>query len=157
VLVSGENGFTITCLANLALAGNTGQLASGKEIPENPNNRGLVLRLDNGDDTFLFPGDIEKDYEEHILEKKELLKADVLLLPHHGLRSSGSPRFMEAVGARYSVVSTGKKEPFPPVQYQDSGGHIFSTARHGSILFLSDGKNITVRPYRAAHGLRETR
>ncbi len=158
VLVNGgNNGFSITCLANLALAGNTEQRASGKEIPENPNNRGLVLRLNNGGNTFLFPGDIEKDYEEPILEKAELLKADVLLLPHHGLRSSGSPRFMAAVGARYSVVSTGKKEPFPPAQYQDAGGCIFSTARHGSILFLSDGKNITARPYRTGDGLREAR
>ena len=152
VLATGGNGFAITCLANLALAGNKEPVAGREEIPDNPNNRGLVLRLGNGDNTFLFPGDLEKDHEEYILEKGDLLKADVLLMPHHGLGSSGSARFMEAVEPRYCVVSTGKKEPFPPAQYRDSGADIFSTARHGSIFFLSDGKNITAHPYRATNG-----
>ena len=150
VLASGKNGLTITCLANMALAGNTTSGAGEKTPSDNPNNRGLILRLNNGDNSFLFPGDIEKDYEEHILRKSALLKADVLLMPHHGLRSSGSARFMEAVAPRYCVVSTGKKEPFPPPQYRDSGGDIFSTALHGSIFFQSDGKAITARTYRNA-------
>jgi competence protein ComEC len=156
VLTTGDNGFAVTCLANLALVGDNGPMTYGKESPDNPNNRGLVLRLNNGDNTFLFPGDIEKDYEEYILAQENPLKAEVLLLPHHGLGSSGSPRFMEAVAPRYCVVSTGKKEPFPPVQYRDSGAEIFSTARHGSIFFLSDGKKITARPYWAAAGAEET-
>lgn len=144
VLAGGNTQLAITCLANLALSGNT------EPVADNPNNRGLVLRLDHGENTFLFPGDIEKDYEEHILQESSQLKAEVLLLPHHGLGSSGSPRFMEAVGPRYFVVSTGKKEPFPPVQYQDSGGHLFSTARHGAVSFFSDGKKLTATPHRAA-------
>jgi competence protein ComEC len=150
VLVREGNGFVITCLANLALVDGKDQTAGGKATTDNPNNRGLILRLDNGANTFLFPGDIEKDYEEYILQKGDLLRADVLLLPHHGLGSSGSPRFMASVSPRYCVVSTGKKEPFPPAQYQDAKADIFSTARHGSIFFLSDGKNITAQPYRPA-------
>ncbi|MFA7382381.1 MAG: DNA internalization-related competence protein ComEC/Rec2 [Desulfurivibrionaceae bacterium] len=150
VLASGRNGFAITCLANLAIAGEQQPLTEVKKIQDNPNNRGLVLRLNNGDNTFLFPGDLEKEYEEYILEKEYQLKADVLLLPHHGLNSSGSARFMEAVKPLYYVVSTGKKEPFPPPQYMDAQAGIFSTARHGSILFLSDGERITAHPYLAA-------
>ncbi|MFH1020451.1 MAG: MBL fold metallo-hydrolase, partial [Pseudomonadota bacterium] len=156
VLATGSNGFAITCLANLALVEDKDQITGKKAIQDNPNNRGLVLRLDNGGHTFLFPGDIEKDYEEHILKKRDRLKADVLLMPHHGLSSSGSAVFMEAVNPRYCVMSTGKKEPFPPVQYQDSGADLFSTARHGSIFFLSDGKTITAHPYRATTGSQET-
>ncbi len=152
VLATGSNGFAITCLANLALVEGKDQIAGKKATQDNPNNRGLVLRLDNGDNTFLFPGDIEKDYEEHILEKRALLKADVLLLPHHGLGSSGSALFMDTVAPRYCVVSTGKKDPFPPAQYRDSSADIFSTARHGSIFFLSDGKKITALPYRTTDG-----
>ena len=150
VLATGNNGFAITCLANLALVEGKDQSGGGKADQNNPNNSGLILRLDNGEHAFLFPGDIEKNYEEYVLERGDLLKADVLLMPHHGLGSSGSPRFMEAVKPRYYVVSTGKKEPFPPVQYRDSDADIFSTARQGSILFLSDGKKITVRPFRSS-------
>ena len=152
ILVGDNDGFAITCLANLALVKGKDQTADGKATQDNPNNRGLILRLNNGDNSFLFPGDIEKDYEKHILQKVSLLRADVLLLPHHGLSSSGSAQFMESVNPRYCVMSTGKKEPFPPAQYQGSKADIFSTARHGSIIFLSDGKTITVRPYRAAVG-----
>lgn len=142
VLIAGRNGFSITCLANLALAGG--------EKPDNPNNRGLILRLTDDGNTFLFPGDIEKDYEDHILSKENPLKADVLLMPHHGLNSSGSARFMDAVKPGYCVVSTGKKDPFPPPQYRDSTAELYSTARHGSIFFLSDGGKITAQPYRSA-------
>jgi len=156
MLVRDGNGFAITCLANLALIKGKGRALDKKATQDNPNNRGLILRLNNGDNTFLFPGDIEKDYEEHILQKGSLLRADVLLLPHHGLGSSGSAQFMAAVSPRYCVMSTGKKEPFPPAQYQGSKADIFSTARHGSVFFLSDGKTITVRPYRAASGSQES-
>ncbi len=152
VLATGDNGFAITCLANLALVEGKKQIAGQQTISDNPNNRGLVLRLSNGDNTFLFPGDIEKDYEEYILPKADLLKAEVLLLPHHGLGSSGSAQFMETVKPRYCVVSTGKKEPFPPAQYRNSSADIFSTARHGSVFFLSDGKKITALPYRTTDG-----
>jgi len=152
VLATGDNGFAITCLANLALVKGKDQITGRKATPDNPNNRGLILRLDNDNNTFLFPGDIEKDYEGHILAKGDLLRADVLLMPHHGLGSSGSPQFMEAVKPLYCVVSTGKKEPFPPAQYRDSRAEIFSTARQGSIFFLSNGKNITARPYRTSNG-----
>lgn len=156
VLAGGDNGFAVTCLANLALAGNSGPMTDREKIPDNPNNRGLLLRLDHGANTFLFPGDIEREHEEHILEMREQLRAQVLLLPHHGLGSSGSPRFLEAVAPRYCVMSTGKKEPFPPAQFRDSKAEIFSTARHGSIFFLSDGKKITPRPYRSTAGAEET-
>lgn len=150
VLARGDKGFVITCLANLALAKNNTSAVNEKYAPDNPNNRGLVLRLDYGDNSFFFPGDIEMDCEEHILQKGNRLKADVLLMPHHGLGSSGSARFMEAIAPRYCVVSTGRKDPFPPAQYRDTGGDIFSTARHGTVFFLSDGKRITARSYRSA-------
>lgn len=150
ILIAGKNDLTITCLANLALAGQKDSGADGKKASDNPNNRGLILRLNSGENTFLFPGDIEKDYEEHILRKSDLLKADVLLMPHHGLGSSGSARFMEVVAPRYCVVSTGKKEPFPPPQYRGSGGAIFSTARHGTVFFQTDGKKITARTHLGA-------
>lgn len=150
VLATGNKGFALTCLVNLALIEGKDQGGGGKADQNNPNNNGLILRLDNGEHAFLFPGDLERNYEEYVLERGGLLKADVLLMPHHGLGSSGSPRFMEAVKPRYYVVSTGKKEPFPPVQYRDSDADIFSTARQGSILFLSDGKKITVRPFRSS-------
>ncbi|OGQ99608.1 MAG: DNA internalization-related competence protein ComEC/Rec2 [Deltaproteobacteria bacterium RIFOXYD12_FULL_55_16] len=149
-LASGNKGIALTCLANLALVEGRDQDADRKTNPDSPNNRGLVLRLDNGDNTFLFPGDIEKDYEEYLFEKSGQLKADVLLMPHHGLDSSGSAWFMAAVKPRYCVVSTNKKEPFPPPQYRDSSAELFSTARHGSIFFLSNGKTIIAQPYHLA-------
>ncbi|MDG4476537.1 DNA internalization-related competence protein ComEC/Rec2 [Thiovibrio frasassiensis] len=152
VLAVGKNDFALTCLANLALAGKHEPIGDEKKSTANPNNRGLVLRLDYGHSTFLFPGDIEKDYEEYILDKEELLKADVLLMPHHGLRSSGSARFMENVSPRYCVVSTGRKVPFPPPQVSGSGTEIFSTAHHGTVFFHTDGKTITAQPYRPTNG-----
>jgi competence protein ComEC len=49
--------------------------------------------------------DPEADAEEELLSLP--LTADVVLVPHHGSRTSSGPRLVEAVGARMGIVSTG--------------------------------------------------
>jgi len=145
VLVAGKDGFSLTCLINPALSEEQGE---DSDADHDPKNRGLVLRLAHGGNTFLFPGDIGKKHEYRVLGFGPELKTDVLFIPHHGLGSSGSPQFIEAVGPDYIVASTGEKNPFPTVQPQGRKAGIFSTARHGSVFFLSDGKGLKARTYR---------
>lgn len=143
VLLINESGdFAINCLINLALTDERLNQSPEVNNANNPNNRGLILRLDHGQKAFIFPGDIEKNQESSVVAYGKTLRADVLLMPHHGLNSSGSVKFMEVIKPSYYVVSTGEKTPFPPAQYQDLRAEIYSTARHGSIFFTSDGKSL---------------
>lgn len=83
---------------------------SGKETNQDINNRSLVLRFTSRGYSFLFPGDVERQREEFLLQDGADLKAQVLLAPHHGHKSSGSEKFLAAVAPDYIIVSSGRAE-----------------------------------------------
>src|SRR5690606_19446371 len=66
-----------------------------------------------GDDSMLLTGDIEAiDERELLAGDAEALRADVLLVPHHGGRTSSTPAFISAVGAREAVFTVGYRNRF---------------------------------------------
>ncbi len=106
------------------------------------NNKSLIIKLTIGSTTCLFPGDIEKKAEQQLIEAGEELKANILIAPHHGSKTSSSDEFIRAVSADYVVISAGarQQEPtFPSAErmqeYRNSGSTILTTAISGSIFF----------------------
>ncbi len=75
------------------------------------NNQSCVLRVEAGGAAVLLSGDIERAAEQHLV-KAGGLKADVLLTPHHGSRTSSSEEFIAAVAPRWTVVSAGYRNRF---------------------------------------------
>jgi competence protein ComEC len=72
------------------------------------NNNSIVLRLELGRAAMILPGDIERPVEGRLLSTRpELLRADVLKVPHHGSASSSSAAFLRAVAPRLGVISCG--------------------------------------------------
>jgi competence protein ComEC len=70
------------------------------------NARSLVVRIDAGEQRrALLPGDLDVEAERRLLERAVDLRADVLLLPHHGSRSSSSAAFLDAVAPRLAIAS----------------------------------------------------
>ncbi len=74
---------------------------------EGRNNGGCVLKVSNQYSSMLFAADIEKKAEEILLNSQQDLQAEVLLVPHHGSKTSSSAAFLEAVGPQIAVVTTG--------------------------------------------------
>lgn len=73
------------------------------------NNNSLVLKITYKGKSFLFPGDIEYQGEKAIISNKgHILKADVLLSPHHGSNSSSSKEFLQIVQPSICVISSGE-------------------------------------------------
>lgn len=148
ILVSAgkERQTAIQCIANLAAP------APEEKVWNHPagntNNTGLVLRLTHGRHAFLFPGDIERESEKKLVEETALLDADVLLMPHHGLRSSGSAEFLAAVSPDHIVISRGANTTWRTNENIEKLPAIcYTTSRHGSIFITSDGKKIRARSY----------
>lgn len=72
------------------------------------NNYSCVLKVSNTINSVLITGDIEKKAEKELLqEQKELLKANVLIVPHHGSKTSSSLAFLQAVQPEIAIYSSG--------------------------------------------------
>lgn len=74
------------------------------------NNSSIVLKIVNGNASALLTGDIESDAEESLL--KNILRADVLKVAHHGSKTSTAAAFLDAVKPSVAVISCGINNKF---------------------------------------------
>ena len=80
-----------------------------------PNALSCVLRISNGRRTALLAGDIEAAQEARLVhdwQGSDHLQADVLLVPHHGSKTSSSAAFLHAVSPRWAWVQAGYRNHF---------------------------------------------
>ena len=76
-----------------------------------------VLRISTGAHSALLVGDIEAPQEARLVAQLAgpgggLLKADVLLVPHHGSKTSSSTAFLDAVQPRIALAQAGYRNRF---------------------------------------------
>jgi len=71
-----------------------------------------VLRVSNGAHSVLLAGDIEQAQETQLLALDAPLRADVLLVPHHGSKTSSSAAFLDAVAPDVALVQAGYRNRF---------------------------------------------
>ncbi|MGH8765789.1 MAG: ComEC/Rec2 family competence protein, partial [Burkholderiales bacterium] len=77
------------------------------------NDLSCVLKVTAGGRSMLLTGDIEKAAETELLQRsREKLASDVLLVPHHGSRTSSTADFLAAVGASVAVIPVGYRNRF---------------------------------------------
>lgn len=77
------------------------------------NNLSCVLRIEAGGQSMLLTSDIEAVDEAAILARNFTeLKSDVLLVPHHGSKTSSTEAFIAAVGAAKIVYPVGYRNHF---------------------------------------------
>jgi len=107
--------------------------------PFDGNNRSCVLRVSNSSHSVLITGDIESMAEFRLRKAIPELEADVLVVPHHGSRTSSSEAFIRAVAPRYALVSTGFRNRFgfprPDItkRYENLDVPVLNTAEEGGI------------------------
>ena len=76
------------------------------------NDRSCVLRIEGEGLTALLTGDIEARDERVLLAASVPLAADVLLVPHHGSRTSSTVPFVAAVAPRIAIFTAGYRNRF---------------------------------------------
>jgi len=118
------------------------------------NNNSLVLKASFDQISFLFPGDIEAQAEKELTTLAENnLKSQVLLVPHHGSKTSSTSEFLKRVDPSVAVVSSGWKRMFGlPSQkvldrYEAIGCPVFRTDLTGAITMTTDGTDLNVKPF----------
>lgn len=122
------------------------------------NDNSLVLALRYAGRTVLLTGDIEQAAEAAIVEQQppQMLKADVLKLPHHGSRTSSTEPLLRAVQPTLAVASLGRQNrfgfPHPEVvqRLSDAGIPLVRTDESGAVCIQIRRSGALQSPLRSA-------
>lgn len=114
------------------------------------NDRSCVLSISAHGRRVLLTADIEAGAEAELLASGIDLRADALLVPHHGSRTSSTGPFLDAVGARTALLAVGYRNrfrhPAPEVmsRYAARGIAVHRTDLDGAITlaFEPDGERL---------------
>ncbi|HET7365899.1 MAG TPA: DNA internalization-related competence protein ComEC/Rec2 [Burkholderiales bacterium] len=121
------------------------------------NDLSCVLRVAAREHAMLLTGDIERGAEAAMLAGSRTLASDVLLVPHHGSRTSSTPEFVAGVAPRWAVVPVGYRSRFghpnPEVlaRYRAAGVQIMRTDLQGAIT-VRMGASVEVQAERQLRG-----
>ncbi|MGQ0658345.1 MAG: DNA internalization-related competence protein ComEC/Rec2 [Chromatiales bacterium] len=106
------------------------------------NNASCVLQARAPGGAVLLPGDIEAAVEHRLVrEHGAALRADILVVPHHGSKSSSTPAFIDAVAPRYAVHPVGYRNRFRfpnkgvVSRYDEAGAISLRSDAHGAVSF----------------------
>jgi competence protein ComEC len=111
--------------------------------PQRSNALSCVLRISNGARSALLAGDIERVQEARLVADGSALRADWLLVPHHGSKTSSTPAFLDAVAPRLALVQAGYRNrfghPAPEVvtRYAQRGVALIDTPHCGAARWHS--------------------
>jgi competence protein ComEC len=122
------------------------------------NDRGCVLRISIANRHILLTADIEKASEMELLkEHPDKLPAALLVVPHHGSKTSSGKEFVASVKPGYAVFTVGYRNRFGhPKQkivqrYAESGAELLRSDEDGAILVGMNANDLQVELYRKTH------
>jgi competence protein ComEC len=116
-------------------------LHPGADPPPGDNEASCVLLVSVGNSRILLTGDIEREAEAQILGQGNPGPIDVLVVAHHGSRTSSSQAFVAATHPRWALVSAGHRNRwgFPRedvvARWEESGAKVLNSAGSGAIEF----------------------
>ncbi len=106
------------------------------------NGQSCVLRIDAGGTSALLTGDIEAGAERRLVaDARDALAAQILVVPHHGSRTSSMEPFLDSVGSRVAVFPVGYRNRFGHphrtvlARYEARGIPLPRTDRDGAVRF----------------------
>ena len=118
--------------------------AGDYELARKSNAMSCVLRVSSGSRAALLVGDIEAPQEAKLVANAPAsLKADFLLAPHHGSKTSSSAAFLDAVQPRLALAQAGYRNRFGhPVasvaaRYDERGIRLVRSAQCGAATWQS--------------------
>ena len=120
------------------------------------NRRSCVLKITSQSGSVLLTGDIERLDELELLNADaEKLKSDVIVVPHHGSKTSSTAEFVDAVAPSVSIFTNGYLNRFghpKPVvfeRYQATNTQLYRSDYNGAIeLNFASGSKIQVLSWR---------
>lgn len=118
-------------------------------LPGEVSDHSIISRLSFGEISFLFMGGAQKDAELALLRSGKEISSDVIKIGYPGGAASTSQKLLNAVKPQYAVISVKKgKNNFPENEVlkrlSANGIETYRTDLNGTVLFLTDGKALTI-------------
>jgi competence protein ComEC len=120
------------------------------------NDMSCVVKVSAGGRSMLLASDIEALSETALRGRHAAeLRADVLIVPHHGSRTSSTPEFVAAVGATTAIFPVGYRNRFGHPKsdvvdrYRDSGARLWRTDADGALSVRLNAAGVDVESARA--------
>jgi competence protein ComEC len=127
-------------------------------IPYFGNNSSCVVKVSSEYGSILLTGDIEEAVEFRLVSQfKQKIQSDILLVPHHGSRSSSGEDFIDAVKPEYALNSSGYanqfNHPHPLIKqsYKDKAIKFLDTQDKGMVEVVFKRKSIQTSQYLDKH------
>lgn len=114
------------------------------------NDWSLVVRLDYGENSFIFTGDCRKGAFKDIIKEGWDVDVDVVKAAHHGAYNATDKKVFEAMSPEYMLISCGIDNSYGHPHREvidiltDSGIDYYRTDYNGTITVTSDGKTLSV-------------
>lgn len=126
------------------------------------NESSCVLRIETAHGAVLLTGDIGQIVERDLVRRdreqgRRDLRADVVLVAHHGSRGSSDPAFVAATGARHALISSGYGNryghPKPQVlaRWRAAGATTWDTSGGGALRLRLAAAGLELETRRQAH------
>lgn len=127
---------------------NVSMLAPVETYDDN-NNMSAVLKVTYGETSFFLTGDAERESENGMIDSNADLSADVLLVGHHGSKSSTSASFLKKVAPQLAVIQVGENSYGHPKQeildrLSKNGVKVYRNDLQGTIEVNSDGHRLNI-------------
>lgn len=103
------------------------------------NDASCVLEVTAGTHRLLLTGDIEKHAEARLVGDRRVRQSAVVVVPHHGSRTSSTPAFVRATAPGLAIVAAGygNRWGFPKedvvARWTKAGATVVSTAENGAV------------------------
>ena len=122
-------------------------------VSENDNS--CVLKIQSEQGNVLLTGDIEALAESWLVETYgNNLKANVLIAPHHGSKTSSTPKFLQAIQPEYVLIPSGYRNQFGHphrdvlARYKQIKAKWLNSAESGAITIKVEDGSWAVQPMR---------
>ena len=114
------------------------------------NERSLALRVETAAHALLLLGDLGAAEPELLARAAASVRADVLVLPHHGSRGSSSAALLSAVSPEVAIASAPCRGRLPHpaalLRARRAGASLWWTGRDGAV-FVGLGERLAVLPF----------
>ncbi|MBC7765121.1 MAG: DNA internalization-related competence protein ComEC/Rec2 [Hyphomonadaceae bacterium] len=120
----------------------------GASATDDENAQCLVLRLQYGQVSFMFTGDISSEVEHKLLALQPAFHVNALKVAHHGSEFATSQAFLQAFTPEVAAISVGRNSFGHPnkqtlSRLRESGARVYRTDKNGAITVHANQQDIT--------------